>query len=123
MPVILASKRDGDSLSVEDFQYICRNIQAIPRQQLGAFLIACQINASNLPSNIRTASTFYSSWRSLFLWKCLLATQIARHQIAKRVYANWEQSQRLAVLLLMVGSESAAAATCHNPNKIKGLGV
>ena len=43
MPDILASKRDGHSLSTEDFKYICGNIDTIPREQLGAFLMACQI--------------------------------------------------------------------------------
>ena len=44
MPEILATKRDGDKLSESDFQFICNNIESIPREQLGAFLMACQIN-------------------------------------------------------------------------------
>ena len=44
MPDILAAKRDGEDLSATDFQYICNNIMQIPREQLGAFLMACQIN-------------------------------------------------------------------------------
>lgn len=44
MPDILAAKRDGKELSTSDFQYICNNIMTIPREQLGAFLMACQIN-------------------------------------------------------------------------------
>ena len=44
MPEILAAKRDGGVLSSTDFQYICNNISTIPREQLGAFLMACQIN-------------------------------------------------------------------------------
>ena len=44
MPDILAAKRDGEELISEDFQYICNNIDSIPREQLGAFLMACQIN-------------------------------------------------------------------------------
>ena len=44
MPDILASKRDGETLSAGDFKYICGNIDSIPREQLGAFLMACQIN-------------------------------------------------------------------------------
>ena len=43
MPEILAAKRDGDSLEAEDFRFICTNITQIPREQLGAFLMACQI--------------------------------------------------------------------------------
>ena len=44
MPEILATKRDGDKLSESDFRFICNNIESIPREQLGAFLMACQIN-------------------------------------------------------------------------------
>ena len=44
MPDILAAKRDGKFLTATDFQYICNNIDQIPREQLGAFLMACQIN-------------------------------------------------------------------------------
>ena len=44
MPDILAAKRDGEELLSVDFQYICNNIDSIPREQLGAFLMACQIN-------------------------------------------------------------------------------
>ena len=44
MPEILAAKRDGKNLDGKDFQYICNNIDHIPREQLGAFLMACQIN-------------------------------------------------------------------------------
>ena len=44
MPDILAAKRDGKELSASDFQYICNHIMTIPREQLGAFLMACQIN-------------------------------------------------------------------------------
>ena len=44
MPEILAAKRDGEELTTSDFQYTCNNIMQIPREQLGAFLMACQIN-------------------------------------------------------------------------------
>ena len=44
MPDILAAKRDGKVLAPDDFQFICNNINQIPREQLGAFLMACQIN-------------------------------------------------------------------------------
>ncbi len=44
MPEILAAKRDGNVLTANDFQFICNNINQIPREQLGAFLMACQIN-------------------------------------------------------------------------------
>ena len=44
MPDILAAKRDGNVLTANDFQFICNNINQIPREQLGAFLMACQIN-------------------------------------------------------------------------------
>ena len=44
MPDILSAKRDGNVLTPDDFQFICNNINQIPREQLGAFLMACQIN-------------------------------------------------------------------------------
>jgi len=44
MPDILAAKRDGKVLTADDFRFICNNINQIPREQLGAFLMACQIN-------------------------------------------------------------------------------
>lgn len=44
MPEILAIKRDGGQLESSDFQFICKNIASIPKEQLGAFLMACQIN-------------------------------------------------------------------------------
>ena len=44
MPEILAVKRDGGELYSDDFRFICSNIEKIPREQLGAFLMACQIN-------------------------------------------------------------------------------
>jgi len=44
MPSIIEKKRDGIELSNEDFIFICEKIETIPREQLGAFLMACQIN-------------------------------------------------------------------------------
>ena len=44
MPEILAVKRDGGHLESADFEFICRNIETLPKEQLGAFLMACQIN-------------------------------------------------------------------------------
>ena len=44
MPYILEKKRDCIELSKDDFDFICENISLIPREQLGAFLMACQIN-------------------------------------------------------------------------------
>ena len=44
MPEILAAKRDSETLSPSDFQFICNNINEVPKEQLGAFLMACQIN-------------------------------------------------------------------------------
>jgi len=57
MPEVLAAKRDGLELSSEDFQYLCNNIEDIPREQLGAFLMACQINglSSKETSNLTRA--------------------------------------------------------------------
>lgn len=45
MPEILASKRDGKELLPEDFHFICNNINEIPREQLGALMMAIKINS------------------------------------------------------------------------------
>ena len=57
MPEILASKRDSLELTANDFQFICNNINDIPKEQLGAFLMACQINglSSTETSNLTLA--------------------------------------------------------------------
>ena len=54
MPHILETKRDGREISLESFEFICENINSIPREQLGAFLMACQINglSENETSNL-----------------------------------------------------------------------
>ena len=45
MPDIRASKREGKELLPEDFQFICNNINEIPREQLGALMMAIKINS------------------------------------------------------------------------------
>ena len=57
MPQILEAKRDGREISLESFKFICENIDSIPREQLGAFLMACQINGL---SETETSNLTYS---------------------------------------------------------------
>ena len=51
MPEIIEAKRDSLALTSDDFTFICENIETIPREQLGAFLMACQIQGLE-PSEI-----------------------------------------------------------------------
>ena len=51
MPEIIEAKRDSLALTSDDFTFICKNIETIPREQLGAFLMACQIQGLE-PSEI-----------------------------------------------------------------------
>ena len=51
MPEIIEAKRDSLTLTSDDFTFICENIETIPREQLGAFLMACQIQGLK-PSEI-----------------------------------------------------------------------
>ena len=57
MPEIIEAKRDSLTLTSDDFTFICENIETIPREQLGAFLMACQIQGleSSEISNLTSA--------------------------------------------------------------------
>ena len=57
MPEIIEAKRDSLTLNFDDFTFICENIETIPREQLGAFLMACQIRGleSSEISNLTSA--------------------------------------------------------------------
>ena len=57
MPEIIEAKRDSLTLTSDDFTFICQNIETIPREQLGAFLMACQIRGleSSEISNLTSA--------------------------------------------------------------------
>ena len=57
MPEIIEAKRDSLTLTSDDFTFICENIETIPREQLGAFLMACQIRGleSSEISNLTSA--------------------------------------------------------------------
>ena len=57
MPEIIEAKRDSLTLTSDDLTFICENIETIPREQLGAFLMACQIQGleSSEISNLTSA--------------------------------------------------------------------
>lgn len=44
IPNILAKKRDGLTLEQEEIHWFIQNLHEIPNEQIGAFLMACQIN-------------------------------------------------------------------------------
>ena len=46
-PTLLAKKRDGDILSKEELSWFIEHLSEIPNEQIGAFLMACQIIGLN----------------------------------------------------------------------------
>ena len=65
MPLILEKKRDGIELSKEDFTFICERIDNIPREQLGAFLMACQINGLTTKETSNLTAAMLNSGRKM----------------------------------------------------------
>ena len=47
IPSLLAKKRDGEILSKEEISWFIEHLSEIPNEQIGAFLMACQINGLN----------------------------------------------------------------------------
>ena len=47
IPSLLAKKRDGLILEKNDIEWFIQNLHEIPNEQIGAFLMACQINGLN----------------------------------------------------------------------------
>ena len=44
IPNLLAKKRDGHALEQKEIEWFIQNLHEIPNEQIGAFLMACQIN-------------------------------------------------------------------------------
>ena len=47
IPSLLAKKRDGLVLEKNEIEWFIQNLHEIPNEQIGAFLMACQINGLN----------------------------------------------------------------------------
>lgn len=47
IPSLLAKKRDGHALEQDEIEWFIQNLNQIPNEQIGAFLMACQINGLN----------------------------------------------------------------------------
>ena len=47
IPSLLAKKRDGHALEQNEIEWFIQHLQDIPNEQIGAFLMACQINGLN----------------------------------------------------------------------------
>ena len=47
IPSLLAKKRDGTVLDENEIEWFIQNLHEIPNEQIGAFLMACQINGLN----------------------------------------------------------------------------
>ena len=44
IPNLLAKKRDGLTLTHDEIEWFIQHLHEIPNEQIGAFLMACQIN-------------------------------------------------------------------------------
>ena len=47
IPRLLAKKRDGHALEQNEIEWFIHHLHQIPNEQIGAFLMACQINGLN----------------------------------------------------------------------------
>ncbi|MGB2155459.1 MAG: thymidine phosphorylase [Candidatus Poseidoniaceae archaeon] len=47
IPNLLAKKRDGHALEQDEIEWFIQHLHEIPNEQIGAFLMACQINGLN----------------------------------------------------------------------------
>mgnify|MGYP001438716393 FL=1 len=52
IPKILAKKRDGKALEPSEIEWFIKNLHDIPNEQIGAFLMACQINGLDADETI-----------------------------------------------------------------------
>ena len=65
IPTLLAKKRDGDILSQQELSWFIANLSEIPNEQIGAFLMACQINGLNSDETYHLTTSMLESGESL----------------------------------------------------------
>ena len=65
IPTLLAKKRDGDILSQKELSWFIANLSEIPNEQIGAFLMACQINGLNSDETYHLTTSMLESGESL----------------------------------------------------------
>ena len=65
IPSILATKRDGGILSQGELSWFIENLSQIPNEQIGAFLMACQINGLNSDETYHLTTSMLESGESL----------------------------------------------------------
>ena len=67
IPTLLAKKRDGEILSKEEISWFIEHLSEIPNEQIGAFLMACQINGLNSEETYHLTTSMLESGESLLL--------------------------------------------------------
>ena len=65
IPTLLAKKRDGEILSKEELSWFIEHLSEIPNEQIGAFLMACQINGLNPDETYHLTTSMLESGESL----------------------------------------------------------
>lgn len=65
IPTLLAKKRDGEVLSQQEISWFIEHLSEIPNEQIGAFLMACQINGLNSDETYHLTTSMLESGESL----------------------------------------------------------
>lgn len=64
-PTLLAKKRDGEILSQQELSWFIDHLSEIPNEQIGAFLMACQINGLNSDETYHLTTAMLESGEAL----------------------------------------------------------
>ncbi|MGB1955809.1 MAG: thymidine phosphorylase [Candidatus Poseidoniaceae archaeon] len=65
IPTLLAKKRDGEVLSQQELSWFIEHLSEIPNEQIGAFLMACQINGLNSDETYHLTTSMLESGETL----------------------------------------------------------
>lgn len=65
IPTLLAKKRDGEVLSQQEISWFIEHLSEIPNEQIGAFLMACQINGLNSDETYHLTTSMLESGETL----------------------------------------------------------
>ncbi len=64
-PTLLTKKRDGEILSQQEISWFIEHLSEIPNEQIGAFLMACQINGLNSDETYHLTTSMLESGETL----------------------------------------------------------
>lgn len=82
IPNLLAKKRDGLALAQDEIEWFIQHLHEIPNEQIGAFLMACQING--LDAQETTSPKPCLSKEIAYHYVILQSTNIPQEALATR---------------------------------------